>query len=145
MRSRFRSPLYLFFVGSLAILLASGCSPSLSPLFRDYEVSEKDDTIEARIERALEAAGWELVEASAPNAFKTADKTLNRRLIYKTVVALEVVPIEGRYVRVMIHPYRDNLIGGKSKIPYLPSNIRRQVVPPITVAFEAEGLLIPGK
>ena len=132
--------LFLF----LCICICAGCTPSLSPLFRDYEIDERDDTVVERIERALEEAGWELTEASAPNAIRTDFKTLNRRLIYKTIVALEVVPIEDRYVRVFIHPYRDNLIGGRAKIPYLPSNIRRRVVPPLAEALEREGLFTPG-
>ena len=135
----------LIMAGWLAISSLAGCSPSLSPLFRDYEVNEAEEVIGTRVERALTKAGWELTEASAPNAIRTIDRTLNRRLIYKTVVALEVVPIEDRFVRVFIHPYRDNLIGGKSKIPYLPSNIRRRVVPDITEALAREGLYAVGK
>ena len=136
---------YIFFILSgIVVISIAGCSPSLSPLFRDYEIDNPVDTVEERIRRALEADDWELAETNIPNVVKTTDRVLNRRLIYKTVISLEVVPIEGEYVRVFIHPYRDNLIGGKSKIPYLPANIRRQVIPSITQAFEEEGLYTIG-
>jgi len=134
----------LYVLLSIALLAGAGCSPSMAPLFRDFESEGAPDETEGRMMRALEAAGWEQVESQAPNALRTSERILNRRLVYKTVVTLEVVPIGDEYIRVFIHPYRDNLIGGKSKIPYLQSNVRRKILPPLTEAFEEEGLVPVG-
>jgi len=59
------------------VVLLSGCSPRLSPLYRDYDAgpevmtedsSEVDDgtSIMARIRSALVEAGWEVVEPVTP-------------------------------------------------------------------------------
>lgn len=129
----------------IGLLLFAGCSPSLAPLYKDYELRDKDEDVQNRIISALEEAGWAMSEESiSPNVVRTEERVLNRRGIYRTLAILEIVPIEDSYVRVMIHPYRDHLIGTKSKLPYLPGNIRRQIVPPLTRSFEAAGLYIPG-
>ena len=127
------------------LLLMAGCSPSLSPLFKDYEVTDKNDDVQARIVEALTEAGWEISEESiSPKIVLTQERIINRRLVYRTLAKLEVVPIEDSYVRVLIHPYRHNFIGAKNKLPYLPGNIRRQIVPPLTEIFKEAGLYIPG-
>ena len=124
--------------------LLQGCSPNLGPLYRDYEVEATDDDIYDRILAALEVAGWDTTASSAPNAIKTKNRTLNHRLIYKTVAALEIIPIGDEYVRVLIHPYRHNFLRMKSKLPYLPTNMERKIVPDLTEALEAQGVYVPG-
>ncbi len=130
-----------------AVCLLAGCSPSLGPMYRDYEVTDSltSSDIEARIVEALEAAGWEHTEGATENVVKTEDRTLNYRLLYKTSAFLEIVPIGDEYVRVLIHPYRNHLIGIRSKLPYLPSNVERRIVPPLTEALAERGLYVPGR
>src|SRR5690606_1474389 len=66
----------------IGLLLAGlgGCAPSVTPLYRDYEVrltTEADtgraDTF-ARIRAALRSAGWEEAESEAPNVVATAPR-----------------------------------------------------------------------
>ena len=133
-------PLYLAVILALSLQTLTGCSPSLAPLYRDFQSEKSPEEVETSIANALESAGWTQTTALAPNAFKTEERTLNRRLVYKTVVSLEIVPIGDEYIRVFIHPYRDNFVGGRTKIPYLQSNVRKYVFPTLTEAFADEGL-----
>lgn len=149
-RSTLTPSLLLFF----AFLLLQGCSPNLGPLYRDYEVDTLDESavganagvedIYDRILAALDTAGWDTVAASAPNVIKTDSRILNRWLLYRTVASLEVIPIGDEYVRVLIHPYRHNFLRMKSKLPYLPKNVERQIVPELSAALEAQGLYTLG-
>lgn len=128
-----------------ALWLTQGCSPNLGPLYRDYEVEAMDADIYDRILAALDVAGWDTTTASAPNAIETKGRILNRWGLYRTVASLEIIPIGDQYVRVLIHPYRHNFLKMRSKLPYLPSNMERRIVPPLTSALEAQGLYIPGQ
>ena len=144
-KSRYPMSSRFLFLPLIALLILAGCSPSLAPLYKDYEIHDTDEDIQERIANALTEAGWELSEDSiSPKIILTEERTINRRLVYKTIAKLEVVPIEDSHVRVLIHPYRDNLIGLKSKLPYLPGNIQRQIVPPITELFKEAGLYTIG-
>ena len=97
--------LLVFLMGLLA-----ACSPSLSPLYRDYEVQVGRERLPEQmavygdIRTALSAAGWETTPASAPNAVATKPRTLSNWGLYRVVVSLEVVPIGTDYVRVYFHP-----------------------------------------
>ena len=128
----------------IALWFVQGCSPNLGPLYRDYENEKVDEDIYGRILAALETAGWDTTASSAPNSIKTKNRTLNHRIIYKTVASLEVIPIGEEYVRVLIHPYRHNFLRMKSKLPYLPTNMERKIVPDLTVALQEQGLYRPG-
>ncbi len=136
--------LSLVFVLFSALCITQGCSPNLGPLYRDYEVEPVDADIYDRILAALEVAGWDTTASSAPNVIKTKDRTLNQWLLYQTRASLEIIPIGDEYVRVLIHPWRHNFLRMKSKLPYLPSNIERKIVPELTDALEAQGLHVPG-
>lgn len=138
---RDKPPLFYFTaILAISLLALTGCSPSLAPLYRDFQSDKSPEEVESSIANALETAGWTQTTAQAPNAIKTEERTLNRRLVYKTVVSLEIVPIGDEYIRVFIHPYRDNFVGGRTKIPYLQSNVRRYVFPALTEALAEEGL-----
>lgn len=126
-------------------LSTTACAPSLSPLYRDYEV--EPDTSPAttaavgeRIEAALTEAGWHLKPAAAPNAFATEERKLNSWGIYSVVASVEVVPLGTEFVRLYIHPYRKYITGGRGKIPYLNKSLQRSVLKDLTKAFEQQGL-----
>ncbi len=135
---------------SLALLAAvllflSACTPSLSPLYRDYEMEGKmEKDIQDRIQTAVEAAGWKPVATEAPNAIATESRTIARWGLYKVTIALEVVPVSGEYVRVFFHPYRKYITGGRSKIPYLASNLRRSILPDLNRALADQGFRMMG-
>ena len=138
--------------GLLILVSLPACSPSLSPLYRDYEVYTPDDgttdgsetDIWTSIEAALTEAEWEIAPASAPNIVATELRKTNEWIMYDVVVQLEVAPIGDRYVRVYIHPYRKWFTGNRSKIPYLKGSLRRSLLPKLNDAFEAHNLYLVG-
>jgi len=149
----------------LAICLAAllgGCAPSFSPLYRDYDVEpasnrdqaeyavtssaerqdteRTDDDLYARIRAALADAGWTETDSAAPNAVSTETRSLSNWGIYRVVVSLDVVPVGEHHVRVLFHPARRYFTGGRSKIPYLDSGLRRALLPDLNEALSKQGL-----
>ena len=132
----------------LMLLCLSACSPSLSPLYRDYtfaqEESEAASATELRIQDALASSGWEPVDATTRNTVATKERTLRNWGLYRVVVELEVVPLGPEHVRVYFHPYRRYLFGGRGKIPYLTRSLQRSLLPELNEALEEEGLQVIG-
>jgi len=129
----------------LSILLA-GCSPKLSPLYRDYELGTEDqeavdDDVFERIERGLQSAGWTLVDGITENVVATESRTFRQWGLYSIEVDLEIAPVGGDYVRLFVHPYRIYFTGSRSKIPYLRGSLARSVLKDLHAAFEEEGLI----
>ncbi len=140
---RFPGLLWYVLAGVLVLSL-SACSPSLYPLYRDYEVETEDRPIAERIEQALLDAGWESVPASAPNAIATQERKVRTWGLYSVVVSLEAVPVGDDYVRLYVHPYRRYFTGNRSKIPFLKSSLRRAVLKDVNEAFQDQGLVALG-
>lgn len=127
----------------LAVLLAASlgaCAPSLSPLYRDYEIHAQDEDVKAQITAALEEAGWSIVPGSAPNVIATEERKVNSWLIYDVVVSLEAVPMGEEYVRLYVHPYRKYFTGSRSKIPYLKKGLAGSLLEDLNEALERRGL-----
>jgi hypothetical protein len=137
--------------------ISSGCAPSLSPLYRDYDVERPsevglvessggvsentgDRDVNARIREALADAGWTEAAAAAPNAISTEPRQLSNWGLYRVLVSLDVVPVGDRHVRVLFHPVRRYFTGARSKIFYLDGGMRRALLPELNEAFEAQGL-----
>lgn len=149
-----RRPLLTAF---LAIGFLSGCAPSLSPLYRDYEVKPPPptavtpgttitadstittDDVYARLRSALRQAGWEEGEAVAPNVLSTRPRSFGNWGLYEVTVALDAVPMDDRHVRVLFHPLRRYVTGGRSKLPYLSGSLRRAILPDLDASLEAYG------
>lgn len=121
-----------------------GCSPSLSPLYRDYEVAEPDSSLSARITTALHEAGWDTLSSEIPNAIVTRNKTLSRWGLYRVTAQLEVTPLGADHVRVFVHPFREYVTGGRGKIPYLSPSIRAKFLPQLNEALKNHGLVALG-
>lgn len=133
--------LYLPFL----VFLLWGCAPSLSPLYRDYEAPTGPETaVKDSIRAALQEAGWTLVSSSPPNAIATQPRLLSNWWIYKTRASLEVLPLGQKHVRLYIHPYRTYFTGGQSKIAYLSSGLREELLPDINEALQEKGLTLVG-
>lgn len=134
------------------LVLFTGCSPKLSPLYRDYEVKVGDAEGDAapvvddhaevmeRIKAALDAAGWTVADAVTPNVIAAESRKFREWGVYSIEVDLEVAPVEGNYVRLFVHPYRIFFTGAKRKIPYLRGSLARSVLKDLHSAFEAQGL-----
>ena len=133
-----------FVIAGLLAFSLSACSPSLSPLYRDYEVQTVDRPTAERIEEALAEAGWQSIPASAPNAIATQERKVRQWGLYSVVVSLEAVPVGEDYVRLYLHPYRKYFTGNRSKIPYLKKSLRRALLKDLNAAFETQGLVAIG-
>ena len=141
-------------------ILATGCAPSFSPLYRDFDIEppaeraavtevattetgaemEEEDELYERIHMALAEAGWDEASPTSPNVVSTQPRQLNDWGLYRVLVSLDVVPIGGRHVRVLFHPVRRYFTGSRSKIPYLNGGLREALLPELNEAFEAQGL-----
>ena len=133
------------------VILFSGCSPRLSPLYRDYEVNVEaaaadretlDDqaAVLDRIREGLRSAGWAVGESVVPNVVAAESRRFREWGLYSIEVELEVAPVGGNYVRLFVHPYRIYFTGAKRKIPYLRGSLARSVLKDLHEAFEAQGL-----
>ena len=137
---RFRFGLLVVLAGSLVV----GCAGNLRPLYRDFEVTEVEGDVYNRIDTALDASGWNQVEPNAPNVFATEARTVSNWGLYRIKVSLEVVPMNDEYVRVMVHPYRHYITGGRSKLTFLSRGLHNKVLTDLNRAFEEQGLQLVG-
>jgi hypothetical protein len=133
----------------LAALGLAACSPSVAPLYRDYEVRSAPagattDGVFARIRLALAEAGWKETTPGAPNVVSTAPRPVSGWGLYRTEVALDVAPLGGHHVRVYFHPVRYSVLGGRTKLGYLSSGLRRALVPDLNAAFARHGFVVLG-
>ncbi|HEX7072199.1 MAG TPA: hypothetical protein VF190_15410 [Rhodothermales bacterium] len=121
----------------------SACAPSLTPLYRDFEMPADSMTTAEVIpilEAALTDAGWDIAEPTTPNVVATQRKTLSEWGLYRVEAYLEAAPLGGNYVRLFVHPQRRFITGGRSKIPFLVPSLRRSILPDINEAFQKHGL-----
>ncbi|MEM6337467.1 MAG: hypothetical protein AAF752_12935 [Bacteroidota bacterium] len=138
----------------------SGCANSLTPLYRDFEVRPVETSmaegdaaepsaierpeLEARVERALGAAGWAITEGPADNVVSTESRQMQNYGIYSIRISLDVLPMAGNHVRVLVHPYRHYFTGSRSKLPYLKRGLGRSFLPELERAFADEGIVLRG-
>lgn len=136
----------------MLVVVGSGCAPSLTPLYRDFEQAEPVPAVQStatgteleRIDRALRAVGWKPRPGVVEGFLATDPRTFRDWGFYSVEVDLEVLPLAGEYVRVLIHPYRRFIVGGRRKIPYLKTGLAEDVVRDLAVAMAAEGLTLVG-
>lgn len=139
----------IVFVATAALMLAA-CAPSISPLFRDYEVeapsaqSPGSADVYARIRAALSESGWTETEAAAPNVVSTEPRSVSSWGLFRTEVTLDVAPIGDRHVRIIFTPTRHSVFGGRTKIGYLSGSVRRAILPELNAAFEQHGFVVLG-
>jgi len=130
-----------------ALILLSGCTPRLSPLYRDYSIDKppaNDEPINTRIADALEEGGWTVVDGVTANVVATNSRKFNSWIVYSIEVELEVAPVGDGYVRVFIHPYRHYFTGARGKLPYLRKGLAREIMKTIEEPFETQGLQFAG-
>jgi len=119
------------------LFLSAGCSPSISPLFRDFEVGSGGQDA---VQEALEAAGWSLDRESDRRYMTTLPRRFNNRGLMFSEVKLEVVPMAGEHVRVFFHAERVYFFGHRGDLPYLSSGLRDSIVPVLAEAFSERGM-----
>ncbi|NNF57771.1 MAG: hypothetical protein HKN04_05970 [Rhodothermaceae bacterium] len=129
----------------------TACAPSITPLYRDYEVRatlssdvSNEGEVFMRIRSALTEAGWTEAPADAPTVVSTEPRTVSDWGLSRTEVSLDVAPIGDRFVRVYFHPVRYSALGGRTKVPYLNSGVRRALLPDLNEALAAQGFVVLG-
>lgn len=129
------SPPARIFLVAVLLFAATGCGHTLTALYEDYRIEdapEPSDDIHEAIKESVVEAGWTLDESPAPNVISTQEETVAQWGLYKVVVSVDVAPINGRHVRVFVHPYRVYFWGARSKMPYLSRRVRNYVLPDLT-------------
>jgi hypothetical protein len=130
---------------ALATILLSaalvGCTPSVSPLFRDFEVRAAADD-PGLIREALEAAGWSIAPDTTSSYLRTLPRRFNERGIAASEVELEIVPMARQHVRVFIYAQRVYFFGHRGTLPYLSSGLRDRFVPQLSQAFGERGMVL---
>lgn len=116
-----------------------GCSPRLVPLYYDYQLPSATEAPLYPVAQALTAAGWEVIRGDSLH-LETAPRAMRHWGLYQVVVRLEAVSVDGRFVRLFIHPYRRYLTGRRSKIPYLPAGLQAILLPQLHTALAAKEL-----
>lgn len=125
--------------------LSAGCAPRQVPPYRDYEVlRSKDSLLTARLTEAVVEAGWALVPPSAPGVVSTAPRLFDDGLTARTEAELDLVPLDGGFVRVYVRAERRALLGGRTKVYALSPELRDSILAPLSEALAAHGLTALG-
>ncbi|MEM1126463.1 MAG: hypothetical protein AAGI71_07415 [Bacteroidota bacterium] len=128
------------------LLLGAGCAATTAPLYQDYrytasEAAEASSRREA-VEAAFQANGWTLRTPPAENTVATMPRTVSRWGLYVVRVDVEAILMGQGRVRLLYHPTRHLVIGGRGKMPFLTRRLQRTVAEPLETALEAEGLVL---
>lgn len=116
----------------------------MRPLYIDYKVGSHDAPVLQRIERAFADAGWLIADNDLPNTIQTEMRHFQSWGLYRVVAYVEAIPVNARYVRLFIHPYRYYFTGARSKIPYFKGGIRRGILRDLEPALAEYNLTAVG-
>ena len=97
-----------------------------------------------RIESAFVDAGWDIADNEIPNTIQTEIRHFRSWGLYRIVAYVEAIPINSRYVRLLVHPYRYYITGARSKIPYFKGGVRRSILRDLEPALEKYALIAAG-
>ena len=125
----------------LVALALSACAPRLSPPYRDYEVRADAADVTPLLREAAEAAGWGLAPSLDPAVVTTAPREVATGLGSRTQAALDLVPLDGGYVRVYVRAEKRSWLGGRSKVYALDGDLRQSVLGPLSEALSERGLV----
>jgi hypothetical protein len=127
-----------------ACLVLGACAPRLSPPYRDFEIrgAAPDSSLTGRLVAAAEAAGWS-AEGGPEGAVSTETRDFPGGLT-RTSAALDLIPLDGGFVRVYVRAERGGLLGGRTKVYALDTALRDRLLRPISEALRAQGLVVLG-
>ena len=129
-------------ISLVLLLVLSACAPRLSPPYRDYEVRIDSADVTARLRQAAEAAGWTLAVPLDSAVVTTAPRRVDAGIMSTTDAALDLVPLDGGYIRVYVRAERRSTIfRGRSKVYALDGTLRQAVLGPLSEALSERGLV----
>ncbi len=117
----------------------------MSPPYRDFEVRrvEAPDSsdLQGRLRAAVEAAGWTVASSLDPAIVSTESQEVASGLTSTTRAALDLVPLDGGFVRVYVRAESRSFLGGRSKVYALDTELRRSVLAPLSQTLADQGLV----
>lgn len=126
-------------------LAAAGCSPRLSPPYRDFEVRDGsaagDTSLSVRLSAAAVEAGWALAPSPTPSVVATEARRVATGVFSRTTASVELVPLHGRFVRVWVRGESHSALGGRTKVFALTPTLRARVLGPLSEALASRGLV----
>ena len=130
----------------LAAAFVAGCASTLSPPYRDYEIRTKvsGDSLTHQLVEAATEAGWTTVSAESPRVVSTAPRPVKEGLLSKTSAAIDLVPLDGGFVRIYVRAEKRSVLGGRSKVFALDSGLRASILGPISTSLAERGLMALG-
>lgn len=120
----------------------SGCAPRLVPPFADFAspsgaLAPSNDVLEA----ALAEAGWSLAPSASPPVISSAPRPIGSGLFSQTTAALDLLPLSGGTVRVLVRAERRSVLGGRTKIFALTPALQEAMLGSIRDALRSRGLV----
>ena len=125
----------------VALLAAVGCAPRLSPPYRDYEVRTSSGDLTAQLREAVREAGWDLAASRDSAIVTTARQRVATGFASRTDAELDLVPLDGGFVRVYVRAERRSFLGGRSKVYALDGDLREAVLSDLSEALRSRGLV----
>ena len=126
---------------------ATACAPRLSPPYRDYGIREAapdSSDLQRQLRAAVLEAGWEIDPSPSPAIVSTKNRRVSQGFLSTTDAALDLVPLDGEYVRVYVRAEKRSFLGGRSKVYALSPGLRHSVLSPLSDALERRGLVALG-
>lgn len=125
----------------LTVLALVGCAPRLSPPYRDYEVRTDSTEVTTLLRAAATSAGWALATSLDPAVATTAPREVATGLGSRTDAALDLVPLNGGFVRVYVRAEKRSWLSGRTKVYALDDGLRQSVLGPLSEALAERGLV----
>lgn len=135
----------------LIVLVTVGlaaCAPRLSPPYRDFEargaLAQADSLgpLPERLVEAVKASGWTVGVPQAAGIVTTEARQFSHGFFGETTAVLDLVPLDGGFVRVYVRAESKGLLGGRTKVYALNGELRQIILGPISDAL-AERRLVP--
>lgn len=132
------------FAFALLLGLAIGaCAPRLSPPYRDYEIrgTAADSSVTDRLRDAVLEAGWRLAPSMGPAVISTEARQVEEGITSSTDAALDLVSLDGGFVRIYVRAEKRSVFGGRSKVYALSPGLRDAILQPLSEALASRGLV----